>query len=55
MGSILLTDLENAPEHAIAAVLGAIAGYAFGASERLIHGAAQAPGTGATVAALSRR
>ena len=31
VGSILLTDLENAPEHAIAAVIGAAAGYAFGA------------------------
>jgi len=31
VGSILLTDLENAPEHAIAAVVGAAAGYAFGA------------------------
>ena len=31
VGSILLTDLENAPEHAIAAVVGAIVGYAFGA------------------------
>ena len=26
-----MTDLENAPEHAIAAVVGAVVGYAFGA------------------------
>lgn len=31
VGSLLLTDLERSPTHAIIAVVGAVAGYAFGA------------------------
>ncbi|HYO17945.1 MAG TPA: hypothetical protein VES02_04670 [Dermatophilaceae bacterium] len=31
VGSLLLTDLERAPAHAIAALVGAVAGYALGA------------------------
>ena len=31
VGSLLLTDLERNPMHAIVAVVGAVAGYAFGA------------------------
>lgn len=31
VGSLLLTDLERAPAHAFAALVGAVAGYAFGA------------------------
>lgn len=31
VGSLLLTDLERSPLHAIVAVVGAVAGYAFGA------------------------
>lgn len=31
VGSLLLTDLEREPVHAIAAVVGAVVGYAFGA------------------------
>lgn len=30
VGSLLLTDLERAPAHAVAALVGAIAGYGFG-------------------------
>ncbi|MCE0486968.1 hypothetical protein [Ornithinimicrobium sediminis] len=31
VGSLLVTDLERAPGHAVAALVGAVAGYVFGA------------------------